>query len=65
VLHSTQAYLQHRLEMIDYPYFQRRGYPIGSGSVESAHKQVVQRRLNAYSGENDHLFRMMPITQTG
>ena len=45
VLHCTQAYLQHRLEMIDYPYFQRRGYPIGSGSVESAHKQVVQRRL--------------------
>jgi hypothetical protein len=45
VLHGTQAYLQHRLEMIDYPYFQRRGYPIGSGSVESAHKQVVQRRL--------------------
>jgi hypothetical protein len=30
---------------IDYPYFQRRGYPIGSGSVESAHKQVVQRRF--------------------
>jgi hypothetical protein len=45
VLHGTQAYLQHRLEMIDYPYFQRRGYPIGSGSVESAHKQVVQRRF--------------------
>jgi hypothetical protein len=45
VLHGTQAYLQHRLKMIDYPYFQRRGYPIGSGSVESAHKQVVQRRL--------------------
>lgn len=45
VLHGTQAYLQHRLEMIDYPFFQRRGYPIGSGSVESAHKQVVQRRL--------------------
>ena len=45
VLHGAQAYLEHRLEMIDYPYFQRRGYPIGSGSVESAHKQVVQRRL--------------------
>ena len=45
VLHGAQAYLGHRLEMIDYPYFQRRGYPIGSGSVESAHKQVVQRRL--------------------
>ena len=45
VLDSAQHYLQRRLEMIDYPYFQRRGYPIGSGSVESAHKQVVQRRF--------------------
>lgn len=38
-------YLQRRLEMIDYPFFQKRGYPIGSGSVESGHKVVVQRRL--------------------
>lgn len=38
-------YLQRRLEMIDYPFFQNRGYPIGSGSVESGHKVVVQRRL--------------------
>jgi len=44
-LDSAQHYLQRRLEMIDYPYFQSRGYPIGSGSVESAHKQVVQRRF--------------------
>ncbi len=45
VLDMAQFYLQQRIEMIDYPYFQRRGYPIGSGSVESAHKQVVQRRF--------------------
>lgn len=38
-------YLRRRLDMIDYPYFRQRGYPIGSGSVESAHKQVVQRRF--------------------
>jgi hypothetical protein len=38
-------YLQTRLEMIDYPFFQKRGHPIGSGSVESGHKVVVQRRL--------------------
>lgn len=31
--------------MIDYPFFQRPGYPIGSGSVESAHKHLVQRRF--------------------
>jgi hypothetical protein len=45
VLDMAQFYLQQRIEMIDYPYFRRRGYPIGSGSVESAHKQVVQRRF--------------------
>jgi hypothetical protein len=31
--------------MLDYPHFRRCGYPIGSGSVESGHKRVVQRRL--------------------
>ena len=45
VLDNARFYLQRRLEMIDYPFFQQRGYPIGSGSVESAHKQVVQRRF--------------------
>lgn len=38
-------YLSKRRQMIDYPYFRKRGYPIGSGSVESGHKVVVQRRL--------------------
>lgn len=45
VIDNARSYLQRRLDMIDYPYFQSRGYPIGSGSVESAHKQVVQRRM--------------------
>ncbi len=38
-------YLQSRLQMLDYPHFRRRGYPIGSGSVESGHKVVVQSRM--------------------
>lgn len=38
-------YLADRKEMIDYPYFRARGYPIGSGSVESSHKHVVHKRL--------------------
>jgi hypothetical protein len=42
---SALFYLQNRLEMLDYAHFRRRGYPIGSGSVESGHKVVVQRRL--------------------
>lgn len=45
VLDRAIHYLQTRLEMIDYPFFQDRGYPIGSGCVESGHKLVVQRRL--------------------
>ena len=44
-LDGATHYLRNRLEMIDYPYFQNRGYPIGSGSVESGHKLVVQERM--------------------
>ena len=45
VLDHATRYLQIRLEMIDHPYFQGQGFPIGSGSVESGHKVVVQRWL--------------------
>lgn len=38
-------YLQSRLHMLDYAHFQQRGYPIGSGSVESGHKVVVHSRM--------------------
>ena len=38
-------YLSRRREMIDYRHFRNRGYPIGSGSVESSHKHVVHSRL--------------------
>ena len=38
-------YIQHRLHMMDYAHFRKQGYPIGSGSVESAHKLVIQRRM--------------------
>jgi hypothetical protein len=38
-------YLSRRKEMIDYAHFRARGYPIGSGSVESSHKHVVHKRL--------------------
>jgi len=40
-----QRYLQKREAMIDYPHFQNKGYPIGSGSVESSHKLVVHSRM--------------------
>jgi hypothetical protein len=38
-------YLQKREEMMQYPQFQQKGWPIGSGSAESANVGVVQARL--------------------
>nr|WP_126578503.1 ISKra4 family transposase [Tengunoibacter tsumagoiensis] len=42
---KQEAYLRKRLSLMDYPTFQREGWPIGSGMVESANKLVVQARL--------------------
>src|SRR5260370_4586434 len=39
------AYLRERQAMLTYASFQAQGYPIGSGSVESANKLVVQSRM--------------------
>ena len=45
VIGEAFFYLNKRLSMIDYPHFRQLGYPIGSGSVESAHKLLVHSRL--------------------
>lgn len=42
---ETVAYLTKRLPQIQYPAFRAARYPIGSGSVESANKLVVEARL--------------------
>jgi hypothetical protein len=42
---DARRYLQKREAMIDYPHFRSLGLPIGSGAVESSHKQVVQSRM--------------------
>lgn len=39
------AYLDKRIAQMQYPGFQAQGWPIGSGSVESANKLVVEARL--------------------
>lgn len=39
------AYLQKREAHMQYPRYQQAGWPIGSGSVESANKVVVEARL--------------------
>jgi hypothetical protein len=44
-LDKKVKYLQKRKEMMQYPQFQQKGWPIGSGSVESANVGVVQARL--------------------
>jgi hypothetical protein len=44
-LTEALAYLENRVTMMDYPEYQRQGWPIGSGSVESANKVVVEARL--------------------
>ncbi len=38
-------YLDKRVAQMEYARFQAAGYPIGSGSVESGHKVVVEARL--------------------
>lgn len=45
VIQEQVDYLEKRRAQIAYAEFQARGYPIGSGSVESGNKLVVEARL--------------------
>lgn len=45
LIEEKLQYLTKRREMIRYEEFARAGYPIGSGSVESANKVVIQARM--------------------
>jgi hypothetical protein len=45
LIEDTLQYLRKRREMIRYEEFVAAGYPIGSGSVESANKVVIQARM--------------------
>ena len=45
VIAENLAYLEKRVAHLDYGRFQAQGLPIGSGSVESANKVVVEARL--------------------
>lgn len=42
---NALAYLEKREGQMQYPVYQAAGWPIGSGSVESGHKAVMQARL--------------------
>ncbi|MDX2030144.1 MAG: hypothetical protein SF339_05720, partial [Blastocatellia bacterium] len=45
LIEEKLQYLTKRREMIRYEKFVKTGYTIGSGSVESANKLVIQARL--------------------
>ncbi len=45
LMQEKLTYLQKREAQMQYPTFQAAGWPIGSGSVESANKLVVEARL--------------------
>jgi hypothetical protein len=45
LIQEKLAYLQKREVHMQYPSYQQAGWPIGSGSVESANKLVVEARL--------------------
>lgn len=44
-VHEHLDYLRKREALMQYPQFRRDGWPIGSGMVESANKNVVEARL--------------------
>ncbi len=39
------AYFRERRAQLDYPAFRTAGWPVGSGTTESGHKQVMQARM--------------------
>ena len=45
LLQEKLTYVQKREAHMQYPHYQEAGWPIGSGSVESANKLVVEARL--------------------
>jgi hypothetical protein len=51
------AYFTKRLAQVQYATFQAAGYPIGSGSTESANKVVVEARLkgSGMHGAREHV----------
>jgi hypothetical protein len=54
------TYLQKREAHMQYPTYQEAGWPIGSGSVESANKLVVEARLKG-AGMRWHRHNVNPM----
>jgi hypothetical protein len=56
-------YLEKREKLMDYPAFQATGWPVGSGSGESANKIVVESRLKGAGmhWQRDHVNPMLAL----
>lgn len=62
-LDTKVNYLRKREQQMQYPLYQQLGWPIGSGSVESANKCVVQARLKGpgMRWERSHVNPMLAL----
>ena len=56
----AHRYLAARAHQLDYPRALAQGLPVGTGMIESAHKQIIQKRLKgpgmAWLPQHAHLF---------
>ena len=42
---NLRTYIENNRDKINYPYYKKKGWFVGSGAIESANKIIVQRRL--------------------
>jgi len=42
---KLKAYIENNKDKMDYPMYIKKGYLIGSGAIESAHRTVLQKRM--------------------
>lgn len=63
VLDTKVNYLRKREQQMQYRLYQQLGWPLGSGSVESSHKSVVQARLKGAGmrWERSHVNPMLAL----
>ena len=62
-LQTKVNYLRKREQQMQYPLYQQLGWPLGSGSVESSHKSVIQARLKGAGmrWERSHVNPMLAL----
>lgn len=62
-LQTKVNYLRKREQQMQYPLYQQWGWPLGSGSVESSHKSVLQARLKGAGmrWERSHVNPMLAL----